>query len=196
MHGIGKSLVYCLSLVLSFYYLRKKNFKESDSFDTETTSEKFVFILYLSLKLFGGESQALASADILRAPRLAKQKLSWPQAGTKPLIFTSHCSCLRLAPVRNRGESVPRAIWTPQAATCSEWYGPERGLLGKMIKVYGWQGKECVLEKAMSRHLHRYLRRVVTGLCLGLVAEPRNPKAWRTEIREGKERNERVRARF
>lgn len=76
VHGIGKSLVYCLSLVLSFYYLRKKNFKESDSFDTETTSEKFVFILYLSLKLFGGESQALASADILRAPRLAKQKLS------------------------------------------------------------------------------------------------------------------------
>lgn len=44
----------------------------------------------------------------------------------------------------------------------------------------------------MSRHLHRYLRRVVTGLFPGLVAEPRNPKAGRIEIRDSKERKKRA----
>lgn len=133
---------------------------------------------------FGRESHALTSADTLRAPRLAKPELSWPQAGTKPLIFTSHCGCLRLSPMLNRGESMPPAMLTPQSAVCSEWCIPGLGLLGKMIKVYGWWGEEFVSVKETSCHLHRNLRCMVTGLFLGLVAEPRNPKARRIESRK------------
>lgn len=124
-----------------------------------------------------------------------------PASGSHRTFDLRHCSCLRLSPMLNRGESPPPAILTPQPAMCKEWCAPGMGLLGKMIKAYGWQGEECASEKEVSCHLHRYLRHVVTGLFLGLVTEPRIVKARRIEIRKGnKETLQRgkkmIRARF